>query len=96
MLLLTIETHEAEIQSHESITLTGGNHVSTHPEPEPRHQTVEDVLDQDAGGVLGPHAPSLEESKASLEQEDDEAVDEEEERVHRQSQLLQTDCLLCC
>ena len=78
------------VKTHEGISLATGDHVSADPESQGPHQDVQDVLDQNICRVLCSDTPSLEKCKAALEEEYDETVDQDEERVDGFCHLFDT------
>lgn len=77
-----------KICANKSVSITVCKHVAKDPEGSTGQEDIQEVLDENVCCVLGPHTTSLQESKATLEEEYEHTVDDEEESIHGHPQIF--------
>ena len=70
------------IRANEAITLAVCKHVTEGPEGHTSQENVKEIFNENVGGVLGANTASLQQCKPTLQEEDEETIDEDEESIH--------------
>merc|ERR1719234_641800 len=74
--LQAYRAYERDICANEAITLAVCKHVTEGPEGHTCQENIKEIFNEDVGGVLGANTASLQQCKPSLQEKDEETVDD--------------------